>query len=161
MAAPSPCTVKLNTNGSFHEDRRRMGYGGVVRKSSGNWVTRFLAGASGGDALMAELLALRYGLQLVWESGMRVVMCEIDCLEIIDTLQGDRIDFHELAAEFVEVRSLLQQDWEVQLLHIPRSANDVADCLAGLGATPQCALLHLDTPPMEVDPILARDFLAL
>lgn len=98
---------------------------------------------------------------MAWDCGQRMVICETYCKEIVNTVQGNGIHFHELATKFLEIRSLLDRDWYIQLTHIPRSANDVADCLAGLGAASIYALTRLEVPPQEVNLILVRDLLVL
>lgn len=86
---------------------------------------------------------------------------EVDCLEIVNTLHDDRFKYHKLAFEFSEIWSLLLRPCSFQLKHILRSANDAANCLAGSATDIQCATFRLETPPSQLDPILARDLLAL
>lgn len=152
---------KLNTDGAYSHSKQRMGCGGLVRDTGGAWVKGFMAGSGGGDPLMAEILALKMGLTLLWDNGIRSALCEVDCKEIVDTLHGDHYHFHQLATEFGEIKTLMNQEWTIQITHIPRSANDAADCLAELGAVRQCNILWLEDPPPELNPILARDLLAL
>lgn len=89
------------------------------------------------------------------------MLCEVDCLEIVEVLRDDVFHFHALASDFLEINQLLQRQWSVQLQHVSRSANEVADCLAGLGLSQQCDFLRLEDPPPQLDPILARDLLAV
>lgn len=62
-----------------------MGYGGVVRDSSEQWVHGFFGGCNGGSPLLAKLLALKASLEMTWDCGQRMVICETDCKEIVDT----------------------------------------------------------------------------
>lgn len=110
------------------------------------WLVVF--GGGGGDPLMAEITTLKIGLNLLWDRRIRSAVCEVDCKEIADTLHGDQFHFHQLANEFGEIRRLLERDWTIQIAHIPRSANDAAYYLAGLGAIRQCVTLYSeDLPP--------------
>ncbi|KAJ1390801.1 Ribonuclease H-like superfamily [Sesbania bispinosa] len=66
---PPQDSIKLNVDGSFLQDSRRMGVGGVFRNSS----TDFLGGFNGfvgrGDSLEAEMLAVLNGLEFAWMKG--------------------------------------------------------------------------------------------
>lgn len=159
--APPLGSFKLNTDGAYSPSKSLMGMGGAIRDASGAWVRGFMASCSGGDPLKAELTALQSGLILLWEMNIRDAICEVDCLEIVDVLRDSRIDFHELASDFREIHLLLQRDWHVQLRHVPRTTDDVVDCLAGLGADLQCSLAILEDPPPQLLPFLARNLLAL
>ncbi|XP_057418000.1 uncharacterized protein LOC130712177 [Lotus japonicus] len=138
-----------------------MGYGGLVRDSAGSWIIGFMAGTGGGGPLLAEIKALKSGLEILWEKGEREVICEVDCLELVHVIHHQREQFHALALEFRELQLLLSRDWRVQLLHISRDANTAADCLAHLGSVSQCDLSRLEVPPPQLLPFLARDALAL
>lgn len=159
--APPLGSFKLNTDGAYSLTRLRMGMGGAIRDASGAWVGGFIEGCAGGDPLLAEMLALQRGLQLLWECNVREALCEVDCKEIVEVLRDGRLSFHELASDFREIQLLLDRDWHVQLLHIPWTASDVADCLASLGSERQCSYTRLEEPPPQLLPVLARDLLAL
>lgn len=66
-------------------DSNMMGTGGLIRSSKGDWITGFSCFEGGG--MLAELLAVRRGLQLAWESGFRNVVLEIDSQEVVSLLQ--------------------------------------------------------------------------
>nr|KYP77118.1 hypothetical protein KK1_021389 [Cajanus cajan] len=72
--------AKLNKDGSWLSDIFAMGMGGVIRDWTGKWRGGFSRGASTGDALRAELLALEDGLSLCWAGGFRKVSCECDVI---------------------------------------------------------------------------------
>lgn len=160
-APPVSGEYKMNSDGAFKHDDDRMGMGGIVRDAHGAWISGFYAGSLGGDALRAEIAALKHGLTLLWNANVRRATCEVDCLDIVEALENDRYQFHALASELLDIRLLLDRDWTVTLAYVPREANAAADCLAGLGASLLCPLTCLESPPQELQPILARDLLAL
>lgn len=90
---------KLNTDAAYSHSQKRMGFGGLVRDVRGTWVTGFMVGSVDGDPLMAEILALKMGLNLLSDCGIRSAVCEVDCKEIAHTLYGDQFHFHQLATE--------------------------------------------------------------
>lgn len=66
--------------------------------------------------------------------NLRQIICEANCLEIVEFLKDDHFQFHELAREFVDLQRLLSCDWEVHLHNIHRDAKELVDYLAGMGA---------------------------
>lgn len=102
-------TIKLNTDGAYSQSNDRMGMGGVVRDTTRSWIAGFMAGSLGGDPLLAEVRALTMGLNLLWDANIRCAMCEVDCLELVQTLQGGRFHFHELASELGALNDLIQR----------------------------------------------------
>ncbi|KAJ1398023.1 Ribonuclease H-like superfamily [Sesbania bispinosa] len=71
-------SVRLSVDGIWFPDRSRLGFGGLIRDSSGRWVIGFSGGRNSGDPCLAELLAVVKGLSLAWELGYRHILCEID-----------------------------------------------------------------------------------
>nr|KYP56119.1 Putative ribonuclease H protein At1g65750 family [Cajanus cajan] len=82
---PESSWVKLNVDDSFVPQLNAMGSGGVVRNSVGEWKLGFAVGLQGGDSFQAELLAVVEGLELCWKEGCKKVICESDCLGVINT----------------------------------------------------------------------------
>lgn len=75
---------KLNMDGSFLAEISTMGVGGLIRSSTGAWVSG-VAGFEGvRNSLLAELLAVKPGLHLAWNEGL---ICESDALEVVSLVQ--------------------------------------------------------------------------
>lgn len=157
---PASGACKLNTDGAYQASRHRMGMRGITRGRLGEWIGGFMEGIGGQGPLKTKVLTLLRGLKLLWDLNFCVIVCEIDCLVIVDTLKDKRFQFHELASNFRELWDLLHRDWSIQLEHVPRSTNEVADCLVGLGIYQQCAFTRLEVSP-PLHPFLAKDVLAL
>lgn len=68
--------------------------------------------------LLAELQAIKHGLQLSWQFQMRQVVCESDSLEAIDLIKKADLKFHSYASIISHIRLLLNQDCQVNLVHI-------------------------------------------
>lgn len=64
-ALEEPNSVTLHTDGSWDPRVNRMGGGGCIIDLIGRWVSGFATGLGVGDALKAELLAVRKGLSHV------------------------------------------------------------------------------------------------
>ncbi|KAJ1384832.1 Ribonuclease H-like superfamily [Sesbania bispinosa] len=62
----------LNVDGSFTITSSKMGIGGVLWDSQGDWIWG-LSGSNGqGISLLAELLALKPGLDIAWDKGIGI-----------------------------------------------------------------------------------------
>ncbi|XP_057428954.1 uncharacterized protein LOC130722284 [Lotus japonicus] len=100
---------------------------------------------------MAELLAVAQGLRIAWQYGCRRIVCESDCLNVIESLRKNKsVNLHSCAILLTEVRCMLLEDWEVVFQHVLRDNNTVADLLAKLGLKEKWDLTVWDSPPPEV-----------
>ncbi|CAN1836512.1 Putative ribonuclease H protein At1g65750, partial [Linum perenne] len=81
----------------------------------------------------AELRGAVSGLQLAWEQGYRKIQLQLDSQCAVQLLQGDDLEDHAHAATIIMARELLRRNWEVQILHVYRESNHVADYLANVG----------------------------
>lgn len=142
--------VKLNTDGSCSRGLAHIGCGGVIRDHSGKWLWGFSSYEGHGDAYMAELLGVVRGLQQAWQRGFRRMICETDCLSVIESLNSNRtLNLHSCGALLTEVKCLIMEDWEVVFQHVTRDKNVVADSLAKLGVEKRWSLTCWSSPPTE------------
>ncbi|KAJ1413516.1 Ribonuclease H-like superfamily [Sesbania bispinosa] len=73
---------------------------------------------------------------LAWNCNLKPLICESDALEVVNVILGiTHHNFHPYAKIALQVRSLLDRDWDVILQHVPREANDATDTLASLSFT--------------------------
>ncbi|CAL1391272.1 unnamed protein product [Linum trigynum] len=75
---PSRGWVKLNLDGASNGNPGLAGAGGVLRDEAGQWISGFVAKIGEASAVLAELWAFYYGLELAWKAGCRTVMIESD-----------------------------------------------------------------------------------
>ena len=100
--------VKLNVDGAFDPDLLKGSYGAVFIDSNG----RFIATGNGeidwcGDALMAEALTLRFGLNLATTVGCNRTEVNSDNIEVIETMKNGGRSFGLLAAVFDDIYIIL------------------------------------------------------
>ena len=120
--------VKLNVDGAFSRTHG-LGCGGLLRRSDGSFVEGFMFHPNHGDSLTAELWALVLGLKLAWQRGYHKVIVETDASEVIHLLERKDISQH---ADFIliqEAKSYMCRTWDLELVHISRTTNTVADAL--------------------------------
>lgn len=150
--------VKLNVDGSFREQDGSMGAGGLFRDSEGRWLFGFHGHRRWGNALIAEAQALLIGLDLAWDRGIRELVVEVDCQELLQSV-GDEESRHFLPV-LSTIKDMLERDWRVSLSRISRECNGPADHLAKVGAhssSPEVCVLA--EPPWEVETLVLRDSL--
>ncbi|XP_057418995.1 uncharacterized protein LOC130713223 [Lotus japonicus] len=106
-------------------------------------------------------MALRDGLTVTWDHGVRHIIYDSDCKDPVSILQvSTRISTHVHASVLREISDLLARPWRVELSWCGREANYVADWLAKRGAvvsTAGCTLIEVQSPELEV--LLLRDSL--
>ncbi|KAJ1390584.1 Ribonuclease H-like superfamily [Sesbania bispinosa] len=92
---------------------------------------------------------------MAWGKGLRKVICEFDSIEVVHFLHLDvileSIPFKDL---LLEIRNLMQKNWDIQLVHVLREANSVADRLAKGAVAMADDYTFWDSPPADVLPFL-------
>lgn len=125
---PTQDFLKLNVDGSYTEDGNRMGAGGVLKDTKGNWVQGFMTHDTGGNSFIAKAIALRNGLAFAWNKGVRKLLCETDCQELTQALTDTtRVMCHDHSMVLYEIKELIERQWQVLVSWVPREANAVAD----------------------------------
>ncbi|KAJ1383752.1 putative ribonuclease H protein [Sesbania bispinosa] len=64
---PEVSWSKINVGGSFLPQSNSMGAGGLVRDSSGNWISGFSSFDGDGDVLLSELIGIGRDLEIAVE----------------------------------------------------------------------------------------------
>lgn len=85
---PPPGFTKLNMDAAWKQESLLAGLAGVARNSQGQWIMGFKSKAMADSSLMAELLAIRHGLQLVAQQGWERVILISDCKEAVNVVNS-------------------------------------------------------------------------
>ncbi|KAK8550128.1 hypothetical protein V6N12_038858 [Hibiscus sabdariffa] len=101
------------------------------------------------SVLMAELWAMYDGLRHAWEAGFRNIEIESDNKEVVNICNGtsSALKVSVLVSHIVE---LLKREWRINVKHVSRSCNAVADLLAKLGQQGSMQGFRFATPPAAV-----------
>ena len=111
---PSMGYIKLNTDRSVWMQSGVSGCGGVIRDANGNWLLGISAKGLSIDVLHVELQAILHGLKLAWETGHRVICCEMDSYEAYCILSATNSANRDgLGVLCQEIRGWLNRDWTV------------------------------------------------
>ncbi|XVF81675.1 hypothetical protein PTKIN_Ptkin15bG0174300 [Pterospermum kingtungense] len=153
--------VALNTDGCSKSSLGVAGCGGLLRDFQGNWLKGFTLNIGFCSAIEAELWGVLQGLRLAWSMGIRRVKLGIDSKLVVGWLNGvhgNCVRFQNLLSV---IHDLLVRNWEVQVSHIYRECNRVADLLASIVVTHARGLCVEENPPRVVQDALWDDIIGV
>ncbi|KAF7842623.1 putative ribonuclease H protein At1g65750 family [Senna tora] len=148
---------KLNTDGSALGNPGPAGVGGILRNDEGAWVGGFSEYIGVRSNMFAELLAIKKGLMLSLDLGLRRLEVESDCLECIKLIKQDVGATHQLGIILQDIRELMKPFESISINHIFREANQCADGLARIGSKNAGMKSTWELPPSEIRLALLAD----
>lgn len=100
------------------------------------------------NSLVAEFWAIRDGLELALQHDFLDIMIESDSLVACNMIKNAEVHRHHVLFGFVDdCRNLLTKFRQVNLDHIFREGNVVADAMSKFGLTQPPGLQFFDVPP--------------
>ena len=145
---PMPGWVKINTDASFNPNSSSGAAGVVIRDDMGavcSGAARWFDNVQ--DALMAEALAAREGLELAVEMGYDRIILEVDCKNLktlIEDGSGVRSSIGGLCFDITELSKMFS---EFRIEWVSRGANSVAHyCACTVSATERSLFWRDDVP---------------
>ena len=154
---PDP-NIKLNTDGSVIGNLGLAGAGGLLRDSSGEWISSFSLHLGLASNNMAELAAVRQGLAIAWALGFIFIQLELDSTIVLTRLTEKNATYPANMRPLIcDCRNLMDREWEVQVLHTYHEANAIADALAKRGTYQQHILFIYSSCPNFVYVCYVRD----
>ncbi|CAI0385141.1 unnamed protein product [Linum tenue] len=100
---------------------------GVLRSHDDRLIKAFTRNLSEGSITRVDLSGVEYGLRLAWELGIRQLKVQTDSIDATKLIESAD-DKYPPAALINGIRN-----WVVEIAHIFREGNVVADYLASLG----------------------------
>ena len=132
--APLYPYFKLNIDGSALNNSSLARARGVLRNHQACWITRFSAWVGLATNNMAELAAVRQGLTIAWNIGVKFLQLELDSKVVLIWLTNKNMNYPTNMLPLIcDCRNLLEQDWEVHMHHMYCEANGCVDALAKWG----------------------------
>ena len=161
---PEAGRLKLNFDGSSKSASRRASIGGVYRDHEGGFVLGYAEPIGAATSSVAELAALRRGLELAVANGWRRVWVEGDAQAAVDAVRrgrprrarGRAEEDRRLRGEIADLLPLLDLD-DMTVSHVRRAGNRVAHGFAQLGHGEARPRVWRGAPPDEVLRLLQRD----
>ncbi|CAN0872549.1 Putative ribonuclease H protein At1g65750 [Linum grandiflorum] len=101
------------------------------------------------------------GLKLAWYLGIRRIRVQSDSRAVIAIFSKDSELDHQHAALVLQFKELRSRQWEVQISHIYREANNAADYLANLGHSFSYGMHIFDLPDRGLSQWLHYDLIGV
>ena len=120
----------------------------MIRGTASECIRGFSVHVPWANNLRVKLLALKFSLILAWQQGVRRIVCEVDCMEVIRLVLHQPPTFHRYLAIISDIHGLLAQDWQCSLHHAYREGNQFANFLAYLSAIVMREEQIWDHPPV-------------
>ncbi|CAM0909496.1 unnamed protein product [Alopecurus aequalis] len=157
---PEAGRLKLNFDGSSKNVSRRASIGGVYRDHEGGFVLGYAERIGKATSSVAELAALRRGLELALENGWLDIAIEGDAKTVVDVVRN-RVSIRaeedlRQCEEIAALLPLLGGD-HMAVSHVRRAGNRVAHGFAKLGHGTARPQVWRGVPPDEVLRYLQRD----
>ncbi|XP_075491149.1 uncharacterized protein LOC142529488 [Primulina tabacum] len=128
---PGRCTLKLNVDAAFNEDKQQYSAGGVIRDSQSRLLLAFGKQINQPlSVLHGELLAIREGIKLLYEKDFQDVQVESYSLLAVQAVTAHQEDLSYIDSCAADIRARIQAPIISKLSHVRRSANKVAYFLA-------------------------------
>ncbi|KAK8985639.1 hypothetical protein V6N11_068887 [Hibiscus sabdariffa] len=153
---PEPGWTCLNVDGAVSSVNGTGSIGGLLRDHEGTWLYGFQKGIGMCNSLHVELWAIFTGLEFAWEHGIEILQVQSDCKEAVQMLNA----IHAVSCPFPLVRAiakLCQRGWVVDITWIARDGNRAADALAKSADSSDLTVVHLNSPPTFLLPLLLHD----
>ncbi|EOY28460.1 Polynucleotidyl transferase [Theobroma cacao] len=150
--------TKLNFDGSCKGRGGKASIGGVFRNHKAEFLLGYAESIGRSTSTIAELAALRRGLELVLENGWTDVWLEGDAKTLVDVIvQRRQVKCAELQRHVSHINLIIPELNNCIVTHIYREGNRAADKLAQIGHQLKKPQIWWHIPPNEVLPIVHED----
>lgn len=156
---PSTGFVKINFDGAFIQNLNGGGIGVVARSSDGSFLfARSCGGLRARSAIVMESLALRTGVLLAIEKGIRRVIFEGDAKGLIDALSGRGVGCEDIHLLVLDILQLCISSFEAfSFGYVGRKCNSVAHELASKGCSAGNCSNWVAIPPLWLWDLICRE----
>ena len=111
---------------------------------------------------LAELAAVRQGLEMAWAKGTKHLQLELDSKVVLTWLTNPCVNYPTNMLPLIcDCRNLLTLEWEVHVHHVYREVNGCANALAKRGARQRTLETVYEHYPSFVDVPYIRDLTTL
>lgn len=150
--------TKLNFDGSLKGKTGKSSIGGVFRDHNAEFILGYAESIGKTTSTMAELAALRRGLELILENGWTDVWLEGDAKGLIDIIVKRRpVKSMEAQRHVSQINAIIPELNNCIVTHVYREGNRAADKFAQMGHYLEKPQVWRDVPPEEVFSIVLDD----
>ncbi|KAK9983039.1 hypothetical protein SO802_032564 [Lithocarpus litseifolius] len=146
---------KLNTDGASLGNPGKAGGGGLIRNSDEVWIKGYSRSIGYTTSVMAILWALRDGLYLAIQLGIRNLEVELDAKVIVEMLNNVDSSNKNFSPLLLDCRSLMASLTQFRVAHVFREAKRCTDYLAKNGCYTREDFVIFDiSPSNDLDNLL-------
>nr|POE62303.1 putative ribonuclease h protein [Quercus suber] len=121
--------------------------GGILCSESGTWIKAFTRKIGIATSFVAELWALRDGLNMCLNMQISALEIDLDAKVVADLMGNVETLKNDNASIVADNILLISQFPQVKVSHCYRKANRCADALARLGCSQVLDFMYLNSPP--------------
>lgn len=150
--------TKLNFDGSCKGKSGKASIGGVIRNHNAEFLLGYAESIGRANSTIAELTALRRGLELVLENGWNDIWLEGDAKTLVEIIvQRRQVRCMEVRRHINHINSILPGFNNCIVSHVYREGNRAADKFAQMGHHLDEPRIWRDFPPDQVLAIVHED----
>lgn len=154
---PAFGTYKINSDAAVFEDGR-VGLGGVMRDKDGDVIAAVCEGVQGRlEVNEAEAMAARLALTIAIDVGLRDVVLENDCLQLITQLKHGAEDNTSFGVITRDILELAKSCCSISFNFVKREGNKVAHNLAHLSCNFGELRVWKEEVPIEANSYVISD----
>lgn len=143
--------IKLNYDGSCKCKTGKSSIGGIFRNHNAEFLLGYAESIGNSNSTIAELAALRRGLELVLENGWNDVWLEGDSKSLVDIIARKKpVKCVEVQRHVKHINLMMPEIQNCILTHIYREGNRAADKFAQMGHNLKNPQIWRDIPRNEV-----------
>lgn len=155
---PEKGWTKLNFDGSSKGKANKASIGGVFRNHKAEFILGYAESIGRANSTIAELAALRRGLELVLENGWNDVWLEGDAKTLIDIIAKRRqVKSSEVQRHIRDINLIILELDNCLVTHVYREGNRAADKFAQIGHHMEKPGIWRNVPPDELLAIMKDD----
>ncbi|CAN1807594.1 Putative ribonuclease H protein At1g65750 [Linum perenne] len=151
--------ISINTDGSVLQPHSHASAVGILRDEQGRKLAVFAANLGTCSIMRAELRAADIGLKIAWKMGFRKIHLQMDSLAAVKAICGRVEEDSRHYQTISSIQERLSKEWEVQIFHVYREANKVADMLADHGHSLSFGYVVNCVYSPEIDREIWNDFI--
>ena len=129
--APIPGQLRLDVDAAFDANSKCYGLGAVIRDSAGSLIAAGVwPGQQASSVGLAELMAVKAGLQMAKEYGLSSLIVYCDAVNEVAKLKQNALPANEDGIVISDIKQLASTLNVVSFNYFSRICNGVAHCLA-------------------------------
>lgn len=150
--------TKLNFDGSCKGREGKASIGGVLRNHKAEFLLGYAESIGRSTSTIAELAALRRGLELVMENGWSNVWVEGDAKTLVEIIRkGRHVKCKEMQRHVGDIHEMIPALDNCIVTHVYREGNRAADKFAQIGHQLEKPKIWRLFPPDDVLEIVHED----